>query len=59
MLREDVLPAPLAGRLETMAGFRNVLAHGYPEVIAERVHETLSHLDDIRAYVAELEAYLP
>ena len=59
LLREDVLPAPLAARLEKMAGFRNVLAHGYAEVIAERVHQTLGHLDDIRSCVAELEAYLP
>ena len=59
LLREEVLAAPLAGRLEKMAGFPTFLAHGYAEVVAERVHATLGHLDDIRAYVAELEAYLP
>lgn len=33
---EDVLPEDLAGRLEEMARFRNVLVHGYAEVDAEK-----------------------
>lgn len=41
-----------------MAGFRNVLAHGYAEVVAERVHQTLAELDDIRSYVQALGSHL-
>jgi uncharacterized protein YutE (UPF0331/DUF86 family) len=37
---------------------RNVLAHGYTELIAERVHAALAELDDIRAYVAAVSEHL-
>jgi uncharacterized protein YutE (UPF0331/DUF86 family) len=55
---EGLIGAALATRLERMAGFRNVLAHAYTEVIAERVHAVLGSLDDIRAYVRELLEHL-
>jgi uncharacterized protein YutE (UPF0331/DUF86 family) len=58
LLREDLIAADLAARLERMAGFRNVLAHGYADVILERVHAALGELDDIRAYLRALERYL-
>lgn len=48
----------LGRRLEKMAGFRNVLAHGYAEVVPERVHQTLAELDDIRSYVQALGSHL-
>lgn len=52
LAREGMVTDDLATRLERMAGFRNVLAHGYTDVIAERVHAALGELDDIRTYVA-------
>jgi uncharacterized protein YutE (UPF0331/DUF86 family) len=58
LLREDLISADLAERLERMAGFRNILAHGYAEVIIERVHESLGELDDIRLYLRGLARYL-
>lgn len=54
LARERLIPEDLAPRLERMAGFRNVLAHGYAEVVAERVHAALEDLDDVREFVAEL-----
>lgn len=54
LAQEGLVSESLAPRLERMAGFRNVLAHAYAEVVAERVHEALDDLNDIRAFVAEL-----
>lgn len=50
----ELLDSGLAGRLEEMAGFRNVLAHEYAAVTPELVHDNLKRLDDIRDYVARL-----
>lgn len=55
---EDVLSRQLAQRLQSMAGFRNVLAHGYATVDPERVHENLGRLGDIREYVQEMADFL-
>lgn len=52
--RLELLDEELSRRLETMAGFRNVLAHEYAEVIPEMVHENLGRLDEIRAFVRAL-----
>jgi uncharacterized protein YutE (UPF0331/DUF86 family) len=41
-----------------MAGFRNVLAHAYAEVVAERVYAVLAELSDIRSDVAQLVDHL-
>lgn len=55
----SVLPAAFAERLRSIAGFRNVLVHGYLQVdlgILERVlHERLGDLEEFAACV---EAYL-
>lgn len=58
LAREGLIHEELAGRLERMAGFRNVLVHGYSELVGEQVHAALEKLDDIRAYVAELSEHL-
>lgn len=54
-----VLPAEFAARLRPMAGFRNVLVHGYLKVdlaIVERVlRESLS---DLEAFAAHVDRYL-
>lgn len=52
--RLDVLDADLSERLEEMAGFRNVLAHEYADVLPELVHENLARLDDLREFVESL-----
>jgi uncharacterized protein YutE (UPF0331/DUF86 family) len=47
------LPETLASSLRNMAGFRNVLVHGYQEVDLGIVEDVLAHhLDDLLAFVA-------
>jgi uncharacterized protein YutE (UPF0331/DUF86 family) len=54
-----VLPAPFAARLRGIAGFRNLLVHGYLAVDLVRVHQLLNQrLDDFEAFAKHVEAYL-
>jgi uncharacterized protein YutE (UPF0331/DUF86 family) len=54
-----VLPDAFARRFRGVAGFRNVLVHGYLGVDPERVHELLnSGLDDFAAFAQHVESYL-
>ena len=49
------LPTDLGETLRAMAGFRNVLVHGYQDVdlgVVEDVHH--NHLDDLLAFVAAI-----
>ena len=49
------LPAALASALRDMAGFRNVIVHGYQEVDLGVVEDVLrNHLDDLLAFVAAI-----
>lgn len=50
--KAGILEEPLAERLYGMAGFRNVLVHGYRDVDLEIVRDILeNHLDDLPAFV--------
>ena len=40
------------------AGFRNVLAHEYANIIDEHVHEHLQDLEPFREYAAAIRALL-
>ncbi|HXV60711.1 MAG TPA: DUF86 domain-containing protein [Vicinamibacteria bacterium] len=53
-----VLKASTASRLESLAGFRNILVHDYAEVDLKRVHAGLQRLDDFDAFVADVEEWL-
>lgn len=54
-----LLPAELAARLADMAGFRNVLVHGYAEVSPAIVRDVVEHhLGDLDALVAVMRAGL-
>jgi uncharacterized protein YutE (UPF0331/DUF86 family) len=54
-----VMPAEFAGRFRGIAGFRNVLVHGYLGVDIIRVHQVLnSGLDDFVEFARFVEAYL-
>jgi uncharacterized protein YutE (UPF0331/DUF86 family) len=54
-----LLPPEFAGRFRAMAGFRNVLVHGYAEVDLERLHRVLNaHLDDFVAFAGHVERWL-
>jgi uncharacterized protein YutE (UPF0331/DUF86 family) len=47
------LPEALGSSLRDMAGFRNILVHGYQEVDLGIVEDVLAHhLDDLLAFVA-------
>lgn len=49
----------LADRVANMAGFRNVLIHGYADVDLSIVRDVLeNHLSDLDAYVAAIRAAL-
>lgn len=55
-----VLPADFARRFRGVAGFRNVLVHGYLEVDAGLVHRVLNErLEDFETFARHVEARLP
>jgi uncharacterized protein YutE (UPF0331/DUF86 family) len=54
-----VLPARFASRFRAVAGFRDVLVHGYLEVDLARVHAVLNmHLVDFREFAEYVRIYL-
>lgn len=55
---ENIITTELSENLQRMAGFRNLLVHGYADLIAATVHGNLARLDDIRHYVQQLAPYL-
>jgi len=58
LAREGLLDEERAASLSRMAGFRNVLAHEYAELLPELVHANLARLDEIREYVKVLLPHL-
>ena len=59
LARQGLLPAELCERLSRMAGFRNVLVHGYQDVDLEVVRDILvNRLDDLLAFVRTIRARL-
>lgn len=54
-----VLPAPFAARFRAVAGFRNVLVHGYLDVDLARVHAVLEErLDDFAEFARLVDAFV-
>jgi uncharacterized protein YutE (UPF0331/DUF86 family) len=57
LVRGGRLPEGLASSLRDMAGFRNVLVHGYQDVDLGIVEDVLvHHLDDLLAFVAAVRS---
>lgn len=55
----SVLPAEFAARLRPIAGFRNVLVHGYLQVDLSVVEEVLKNkLDELEEFARRVESYL-
>ena len=53
------MPPEFADKFRGVAGFRNVLVHGYRGVKLERVHELLhSGLDDFAEFAKHVERFL-
>ncbi|MCA8966519.1 MAG: DUF86 domain-containing protein [Planctomycetes bacterium] len=54
----QVLPGPFASRLRSIAGFRNVLVHGYLQVDPDIVAAVLrDRLDELAEFADLVEAY--
>jgi uncharacterized protein YutE (UPF0331/DUF86 family) len=58
LLAHGVLSAQTKARLESLAGFRDVLVHEYVDVDLRRVHTGLERLDDFDAFVSDVEDWL-
>ena len=57
--RAGWIEAPLADALRNMAGFRNILVHGYDAVDLEIVREVVEHrLDDLLQFVDSIRQRL-
>lgn len=55
----EVLPAEFTERFRSLAGFRNVLVHGYLEVDIEVVHRLLNDdLDDFTEFARHVNRFL-
>lgn len=60
LVRARKLPEELASSLRDMAGFRNVLVHGYQEVDLGIVEDVLEHhLDDLLHFVSAVRGAGP
>lgn len=58
--RDGWISGELAGRLRDMAGFRNVLVHGYTELDAEILEEVLTErLADLLEFGRQIREELP
>lgn len=59
LVDHDWVPGSLAGPLAKMAGFRNVLVHGYQDVDKAVVHDVVEHrLGDLVAFVDAVRSRL-
>lgn len=59
LVRADVMSSGLAQRLAEMAGFRNVLVHGYDDVQVQIVEDIVrNHLGDLDEFVAAVKRHI-
>ena len=59
LARTDVISTDLSHRLAEMAGFRNVLVHGYDDVQVQIVEDVVrNHLGDLDEFVASVKRAL-
>ncbi len=57
LVKHGWLPVPLAVPLRNMAGFRNIVIHGYEAVDLEIVKQIVEvHLEDLLTFVAEIRS---
>jgi uncharacterized protein YutE (UPF0331/DUF86 family) len=60
LARHRWIEPALASKLEKMAGFRNVVVHGYAEVDLGVVEDVVrNHLDDLLGFVRAIRARVP
>jgi len=54
-----ILPHDFAARFRGVAGFRNIVVHGYLDIDIALLHRLLNdHLDDFAAFARHIEEYL-
>lgn len=59
LVRADVMSSDLARRLAEMAGFRNVLVHGYDDVQVQIIEDVVrNHLGDLDEFVTAVKRHL-
>ena len=59
LVEANVLPAPFGERFRGIAGFRNVLVHGYLDVDLDLIAELLNEaLDDFEEFAGHVERWL-
>ena len=59
LARPGILSSDLVGVLEEVAGFRNVIVHGYDDVDVGIVRDVVEHrLDDLLAFVASVRRWM-
>jgi uncharacterized protein YutE (UPF0331/DUF86 family) len=58
LLARGVIAAETARRLEGLSGFRSILVHEYADIDLGRVVLGLGRLDDLEAFVADVEVWL-
>ena len=59
LARPGIVSSDLVGVLEEVAGFRNVLVHGYDDVDVGIVRDVVEHrLDDLLAFVASVRRWM-
>lgn len=56
--KENIIPKDLASLLDGMAGFRNLIAHGYFKIDLEKLYNYLKKLSLIEKFLRKLEPYL-
>lgn len=57
--KQGILPPEFAKRIRGMAGFRNVLVHGYSTLDVDKLHSVLqNNLDDFTAFANHILRYL-
>lgn len=60
MARHRWIEPALASKLEDMAGFRNVVVHGYADVDLNVVEDVVkNHLDDLLAFARAIRTRVP
>ena len=59
LVEGEVLPAEFGARFRAVAGFRNILVHGYLEIDLEIVADALDqHLEDFEEFARHIEGWL-
>ena len=59
LVEAEILPAEFGARFRAVAGFRNILVHGYLEIDLEIVADALErNLEDFEAFARHIESWL-